>query len=46
LFLVWADTVARTIAAPTEVPVGIITGLLGSVFFVFLLRRRKQVQGW
>jgi len=43
LFLVWADTVARTIAAPTEVPVGIITGLLGSVFFVFLLRRRKQV---
>jgi len=46
LFLVWTDTFARTIIAPTEVPVGIITGLFGSLFFIFLLRRRKRIEGW
>ena len=40
--LVLADVVARTIAAPTEVPVGIITSLLGAPFFLYLLHRRRE----
>ncbi len=37
--LVAADTVARTAAAPAEVPVGVVTALLGVPFFLWLLRR-------
>jgi len=36
---VLADAAARTIAAPSELPVGVVTALLGGPFFVFLLRR-------
>ena len=39
IFLVWADAVARTVVAPAELPVGVVTALLGGPFFVFLLRR-------
>jgi len=42
IFLVWADTLARTIIAPTEIPVGIITALFGAPFFIYLLRRKKR----
>lgn len=42
LFLVWADTIARTILSPTELPVGIITALIGAPFFAYLLRTRKK----
>ncbi len=43
-FLMLCDTAARTIAAPTEIPVGIITSVLGAPFFIFLiLRNRKKV---
>lgn len=38
-FLLLADTAARTIAAPAELPVGVITALLGVPIFVLLLRR-------
>lgn len=38
-FLVLADTLARTIAPPTELPVGVITALIGVPVFVVLLRR-------
>lgn len=41
--LVAADTLARTALAPTELPVGIITTLLGGPFFIYLLRRRKEI---
>ena len=34
-----SDTVARTIFAPTELPVGILTAFLGAPFFLYLLRR-------
>ncbi|MFW6126192.1 MAG: FecCD family ABC transporter permease [Chloroflexota bacterium] len=37
VFLVWVDTLAR--ASMVEIPVGIITALLGSPFFIYLLRR-------
>lgn len=41
-FLVICDTFARTILAPVEIPVGVITALLGGPFFIFLLRRRQS----
>ncbi len=40
-FLVLCDTAARTLFAPTEIPVGVITALLGGPFFIILLKRRK-----
>lgn len=39
-FLVLADTIARTIIAPTELPVGVITAMCGAPYFIYLLRRR------
>jgi ABC-type Fe3+-siderophore transport system permease subunit len=39
IFLTWADTVARVLLAPAELPVGIITAFLGGPFFLFLLYR-------
>jgi iron complex transport system permease protein len=41
-FLVLADTLARTALPSTELPVGVITGLLGGPAFLWLLRRRQQ----
>jgi len=46
MFLVWVDTLARTIIQPTELPIGIITALLGVPFFLYLLRKRKRITGW
>ena len=39
-----ADVAARTVVAPAELPVGILTALLGCPFFLFLLKSRKEVQ--
>lgn len=40
-FLVICDTVARTVAAPLELPVGIVTAMLGGPFFLWVLFRRS-----
>ncbi|OCX64572.1 ABC transporter permease [Thioclava sp. SK-1] len=40
VFLVWADIIARIVMAPDDMPIGIVTGLIGGMFFVWLLRRR------
>lgn len=40
VFLVWADTAARTVFDPRELPVGIVTALVGVPVFAVLLRRR------
>ena len=40
-FLVACDVVARTVMAPMELPVGIITALIGGPFFLWLLVRRR-----
>ncbi|MEM8531710.1 MAG: iron ABC transporter permease [Chloroflexota bacterium] len=40
IFLVWVDVLARIIVAPAELPIGIITALLGGPFFIWLMRRR------
>ena len=42
-FLILADLVARTVASPAEMPVGIVTAFCGAPFFLYLLRRRKRV---
>ena len=42
IFLVWADTAARTLISPTEIPVGIITALCGAPFFIYLLHKSKR----
>ena len=42
VFLAFCDTVARTVLAPSEIPVGVITAMLGGPFFVWLLRSRKR----
>lgn len=42
VFLVLCDTFARTIIAPAEIPVGVITALLGGPFFVWLLISGKK----
>ncbi|MCP3771646.1 MULTISPECIES: FecCD family ABC transporter permease [unclassified Streptomyces] len=39
VFLVWADIAARTVAAPMEIPVGVLTALCGGPFFLWLMRR-------
>jgi iron complex transport system permease protein len=41
-FMVAADLVARTVIAPAELPVGVITALCGGPFFIFLLRREGR----
>jgi iron complex transport system permease protein len=41
-FLAVCDTLARTVLAPTEIPVGVITALLGGPFFIWLLRSRRR----
>jgi iron complex transport system permease protein len=46
LLLLVADTLARTAAAPAEIPVGIITALIGAPIFLWFLRRRAAQGGW
>jgi len=41
-FLILADLLARSLLAPTELPVGVITALLGGPFFLYLLWQRRQ----
>jgi iron complex transport system permease protein len=41
-FLIWCDTLARTIISPAELPVGIITAILGGPFFIWLLIKKKR----
>ena len=41
-FLIVCDLIARTVVAPVEMPVGIITAIIGGPFFLWLLFRRRQ----
>ena len=43
-FLVFADVAARTAQAPAEVPIGVITALIGAPFFLFVLTSRRARQ--
>lgn len=42
-FLVIADVIARTVQAPVEIPIGVITAFFGAPFFAVVLRRSKGV---
>lgn len=42
LLLVWADTFSRTVAAPSEVPIGVITSVAGAPVFLYLLYQQKR----
>ncbi|MBO0772673.1 MAG: iron chelate uptake ABC transporter family permease subunit, partial [Actinobacteria bacterium] len=43
-FLILADVAARTVQAPAEVPIGVITAAAGAPFFLFVLRSRRARQ--
>ncbi|MFQ5856519.1 MAG: FecCD family ABC transporter permease [Anaerolineae bacterium] len=45
LLLLLADDLARTLMAPVELPVGIVTALLGGPFFLYLLKTRQRELG-
>jgi iron complex transport system permease protein len=42
IFLILCDTVARSIVAPLELPVGVITGLIGGLFFLMFILKRTS----
>lgn len=45
-FVVLSDLLARTLAAPSELPLGVITALVGGPFFLVLLRKAGRSYGW
>jgi len=45
-FLLLADILARRLASPQEIPVGIITALAGAPFFLYILRRSRRQNVW
>lgn len=45
VFMVWVDLAARTLAAPRELPLGVITALVGVPVFIALMRRRDYTFG-
>ena len=45
ILLILADTMARVIAAPAEVPIGILTAAIGAPFFLFILLRQRALIG-
>ena len=45
VFMVWCDTAARSVLAPTEIPLGVVTAFIGAPFFAYLLYRNKKAQG-
>ncbi|MGM0882993.1 MAG: FecCD family ABC transporter permease [Bacillota bacterium] len=45
VFVLWADTLARNVLSPKEIPLGVVTALIGAPFFAYLLHRRKLKQG-
>ncbi len=44
-FLVAADIVARTVLSPAEIPIGVVTALVGAPFFLIVLRRARHADG-
>jgi iron complex transport system permease protein len=42
IFLVFSDTIARTILESTDLPVGVVTAFFGAPFFIYLLRKRRK----
>ena len=45
IFFVWADVIARSAFAPREIPIGIITSLIGGPFFLWLISKNEYSFG-
>ncbi|PYI57510.1 FecCD family ABC transporter permease [Paenibacillus flagellatus] len=43
IYVLWADTLARMVLSPTEIPLGVVTAFLGAPFFAYLLSRQKKM---
>jgi iron complex transport system permease protein len=43
-FLVFCDTLARSLFPPVEIPIGVLTSLIGAPVFILLLRNRRKVK--
>src|SRR5690606_10089532 len=43
IMLLLADTVSRTVVAPAELPIGIVTAAVGAPFFIWILLRRRGI---
>lgn len=43
-FLIWVDIIARSALSDAEIPIGIITSALGSIFFLFIMLRSRNAQ--
>ncbi|MDD8022282.1 MAG: iron ABC transporter permease [Paracoccaceae bacterium] len=41
VFLIWADAAARVVMAPEDMPIGVVTGLIGGVFFIWIMAKRQ-----
>lgn len=41
VFLIWADALARVAVAPEDMPIGVVTGLFGGLFFIWIMGRRQ-----
>lgn len=42
VYVLWADTLARMLLVPTEIPLGVVTAFLGAPFFAYLLKQQKR----
>ena len=45
IFMLWADTLARNVLSPKELPLGVVTALIGAPFFAYLLHRQMKTEG-
>jgi iron complex transport system permease protein len=45
IFLIWADVLARTLAPPSELPLGVVTSMIGAPFFLWLMQRSQHAFG-
>ena len=45
LFVLWVDVISRTVAAPQEMPLGVVTGIVGAPVFLLLMGRARYSFG-
>ena len=43
IFLITCDTIARTVISPLELPVGVITGIVGGILFIYAINKKKVI---
>jgi iron complex transport system permease protein len=46
IMLIGSDTIARTVLAPAEMPIGVVTAGFGTPFFLFMLLRQRRKALW